>query len=358
MHKQKGQALIQTLGLVLSSLMVGVFAVDTGFYFAVQQGMRNAADAAALGAVSELFKNTSPTANDKMAAAVAMAKTLASNNMSNELDTTDVEFGYVDPITGAYDDDTFLQPSPNQAFVPTGGFNAVRVTVKAGEGEANKPVSAILSALLGFKDFNARAQAVAIYGGGVQSAGGLRPVYMCQTAWEKAKELYGDPTIPEITFYGDTLRVGTTNINQADSCGAMGPGNWGLSDFANGGGAPGNDTVRDWFTHGYNGQVNVGTDYEVQTGTPISTYDDALNTLSTNQTVIKIPLYDQTSGGGSNEIFRVSQIASFVITGYKTNGNQSQRYIRGYFKKTTCTDQCSLGNNVLSGGVTKLRLVH
>jgi hypothetical protein len=359
MHSfKKGQAIIQTVGLLFFTLFTGAFAIDAGLYFYVHQGMQNAADAAALAGAMELFEDVAPNITTRFADARAAARSLSVVNRSTQIADADIDFGYVDPITGVFAQGSFNSPTNNPAFAATGGYNAVRVIPKAVTGEANNPVPSIFAKVLGFNSFTTKAKAVAIYGGGVYSASGLRPVYMCQTAWDQATALYGDPTTPEITFYGDTLRVGTNTINQANSCGSLGPGNWGLADLNNQGGVPGVNTVRDWFTNGYNGQVFTGTNYESETGTPIHTFDDALTTLQNNGTVISIPLYDATSGVGANEEYHVSQIASFVITGFQTTGNQSQRYIKGYFRRTVCSSGCSLGNSTRAGGVTTLRLVN
>lgn len=356
--KAKGQALIQTLGLVLSTAMIGGLAVDTGFYYAETQTLRSAADASALGAVAELFKSTNPDLQGRFGEARTEAQALALQNTNRALNAADIEFGYVNPLTGAYDASTFTTPTNNAVFSTTGGYNAVRVTAKAANGQANAAIPAVFTTLLGRQNYNAAASAVAIYGGGASGASGLRPVYLCQTAWDYAKQHYGDPTVPQITFYGATLQVGNTTLNQASSCGAMGPGNWGLADFDRNNGAPGNATVSAWWANGYSGFVNTGEDYEVQPGNPIQTYTSTFNTLKNNGTVIQVPLYSTTSGNGSNALFRVSQIASFVITDYKTTGAQSQRYIRGYFRRSLCTSDCTMGSNLTSGDVTRIRLVH
>jgi len=356
--KARGQALIQTLGLVLSTAMIGGLAIDTGFYYAETQTLRSAADAAALAAVAELFKSTNPDLQSRFTESRTEAQSLALQNTNRVLNAADMEFGYVDPTTGAYNANTFTTPSTNPVFATTGGFNAVRVNARAANGQANSPIPAVFTTLLGRQSFNAAASAVAIYGGGVSGASGLRPVYLCQAAWDYAKAQYGDATVPEITFYGTTLRVGNTNISQSDSCGEMGPGNWGLADFDRESGAPGNSTVAEWWANGYNGMVHIGEDYEVQTGTPIHTYNTTFGQLKNAQTIIQVPLYDNTEDNGSNALFHVSQIASFVITDYKTTGPESQRYIRGHFKKTLCTSKCTQGTTLLSGDVTKIRLIH
>lgn len=358
MMRQRGQGAIQALGLVFVTLFTGAFAIDSALYFTAHRGMQNAADAAALAAIQELFKQPSTVSlESRFAAARNSAKSLAQSNMGNNLNNSDIDFGYVDPITGQYNAASFSTPTNNSAFSPTGGYNAVRVTVRAAAGEANNPIPAIFANYFGINTLDSAAQAVAIWGGGVTSARGLRPIYMCQAAWNKAQELFGDPTIPEITFYGDTLRVGNTNVNQADSCGNMTPGNWGLADLSNSGGAPGSSEVRSWFGSGYPGHVHVNQNYQPQTGTSLHSYESELNNLVNSQAVITIPLYDSTYGTGDNTTFHISQIAAFVVTDYKTTGNQSQRYLKGYFRKMVCTSNCQLGNQVQSGQVTKLRLI-
>lgn len=354
--RQRGQAVIQTIGLMFVTLMVGAFAVDAGLYFFVHRAEQNAADAAALAAVNEFYRTSTNNLSTRQSAALTAAQNLASQNYNQQLNSTDVEFGYVDPISGNYNSANFLTTSTDPAFAHTGGYNAVRVTVKAGAGQANNPIPGLFANYLGMSNFQSQAQAVAIWGGGVQSASGLRPIYMCQAGWDKAEALFGDPTIPEITFYGDTLNVGGVNVNASNSCGNLGPGNWGLADLDNGNGAPGASQVNDWFANGYNGQVSVGQWYESQPGNSIHSYHSALNQLKTSQTVITIPLYNQTTGNGSTAKYQVSRIAAFVITDFQTTGKN--RWIKGYFKKITCHANCTLGGQVQGGGLTKLRLVH
>lgn len=357
-HKQKGQAMIQTLGLMIATVMIGALAIDTGFYYANTQSMRCAADAAALSSAAELFKNGATGLQSRLDAARASGQAIANQNANMAVNVSDMEFGFVDPLTGHYDAQSFTTPTTNSVFSITGGYNAIRVRVQAADGQANTPIPALFSTILGNQNYDAAVDAVAIYGGGVSGASGLRPVYLCQTAWDYAKQTYGDPTLPQITFYGNTLQVGNTSLSQAQTCGAMGPGNWGLADFDRNSGAPGNSTVSDWWDNGYSGTVNVGEDYEVQPGNPIQTYTSTFNTLKNEGTVIQVPLYSSTTGNGSNARFHVSQIASFVITDYKTTGPQAQRYIRGYFRRSLCTSDCTMGSTLLSGDVTRIRLVH
>lgn len=356
--RKPGQAVLQPLGLIFSTLLVGAFSVDTAFYFTMHQGMQNAADAAALAGVQEFFKSNS-SLSEREWAVLDAAATLSEENMSNQLNASDVELGFVDPISGVYDSSTFKTPSMDEAFASSGGYNAVRVVVKAKPGQANSPIPAIFARYLGFEDFTSQAQSVAIYGGGVYTAIGLRPIYLCQAAWDTAASVYGDVTAPEITFYGDSIRVGSTTLNAEESCGEMGPGNWGLADFTNNGGAPGQSDVQSWFAKGYPGRVSIDETYQSQPGSQLPSYGNELEMLRANQTVIHIPLYRRTGHGGSLAQFEVSQIAAFVITGYKNTGNNHNRSITGYFKKTVCSSGCSLSTSTIyGGGTTKLKLIH
>ncbi len=351
---QRGQAVIQTVGLLFVTLFVGALAIDTGFYFARHQGMRNASEAAALAATSELFRTQASSISLRQSAARNAARTLSQQNMNNQLNDADIEFGYVNP-QGSYNASTFLTPTSNKAFAATGGYNAVRVTVRAAQGQANSAVPTLFAKLFGINSVNAAARTVAIYGGAASSVGGLRPVYMCQAAWDYAQNNFGDATIPVVRFYGETLMVNGNTVNAANSCGNLGPGNWGLADLDNGNGAVGASTVRNWFANGYDGQVIVGQWYDAQPGNSINAYSSELSALQNAGTVITIPLYSQTRGNGSNAEYRVSSIAGFVITNFQSTG--SNRFIEGYFRRALCHN-CTLGNPPISGALTRIRMVN
>lgn len=356
--RKRGQAVIQTIGLLFMTMFTGAFAIDAGLYFTMHRGMQNAADAAALAAASELYRyaagSTSEDISLRLASSRSAAQDLSNDNMNYELDTADIEFGYVDPTTKDYNADTFTDPTTNTEFSATGGYNAVRTTVKAAEGEANGPISTVFSKLLGINDVDSYAQAVAIYGGGINSSGGLRPIYMCETAFDMATSNYGDPSTPEVTFYGDTLEVDGTSVDAASSCGNLGPGNWGLADFDGGGG--GAQQFNDVLLNGWNGTVTLGDSYGPKPGNALNSSDPELTTLRDNGTIISVPLYSETTGNGNNATFKVSKIVGFKITDFKTNGNNT--YITGHFQKAICHSNCALGSTFPGGGNTKLFMVH
>jgi Flp pilus assembly protein TadG len=190
-------SLAMTSGLLITTLMVGSVAIDTGVYFSEQKNMQNAADAAALAGTMQLFRSDSTTPSGKQDDAMDAAIEVATDN-GYTLDRGNINFGYSDP-TGSYNANTFN--TANNNYTSTGGYNAVRVILRRGDGESNAPISTFLSQTFGHDGMASAANATAIYGGAIQSASGLRPVYLCQGVYDKAKELYGDPTLADITLY-------------------------------------------------------------------------------------------------------------------------------------------------------------
>ena len=373
-RSSKGSAgLPMTLGLLFSTVMVGSIAVDTGVYFAEQKNMQNAADAAALAGSMELFRSTSTDPDDKQDDAMDAAVDVAEEN-GYVLDTSDIHFGYSDP-NGSYDAGGFGTGNPN--YSSTGGFNSVQVILRRGDGDSNAPITTFLSQTFGRDGMPSTSHATGIYGGAIDSASGLRPVYLCQGVYDKAVELYGDPTSVDIILYDSAngnngggngnnnnggesdsnVTIGNQELPADETCGDMPPGSFGFSDFSNSNGSPGVPTVRDWWENGYDDPVYVGNSYEPQPGNQLHAYNSEIDTLIDNGTVLMIPLYDSTSGNGSNALFHLSGIVPFVITDSQTTGNP--KTLTGRFTKTVCRSGCQTASAPNEGyGVTKLRLIH
>ncbi len=355
-NQKPGQGVIQALGLLFLLCFVGGLAVDAGLYYFMHTGEQNAADSAALAAVTQLYKSNATSLSGKESDATTSAQTYSQDNEKNNVGTSDVEFGYVNPTTG----DTSQFSSPDATNFPlTSGYNAVKVTVNAGQNQANSQIPSVFGQFLGVSGFNSRAQAIAIYGGGVSSISGVRPIYMCVGAWNEAIQEFSDPTIPQVT-YGpssvtetDGTNTYTVNSGDTNSCGNLPPGNWGFADFDGGGG--GTPQVADELTNGYSGTVSVGSSYGPKPGNIMNSgpVRSALDGLVTNQTVITFPLYDTASGNGKNAQFHIVGFAGFVITSYDRKSSS----ITGYFKKVMCTQGCTMGSSVTPGGVTNVRLV-
>jgi hypothetical protein len=132
-------------------LGVAALAVDTGLMFSAKQELRNAADAAALAAVSQLGATDDPTGT-----AATEAATFAALNkiagLSADLNTdTGVVFGHA-VMDGAKFD--FL---PEQT-----PYDAVRVTIRRDATVSDGPVSLLFAKAFGMDGANLRASATAM----------------------------------------------------------------------------------------------------------------------------------------------------------------------------------------------------
>lgn len=162
----------------------------------------------------------------------------------------------------------------------------------------------------------------------------------------------GVPENNTVRIYGDHVEVDGVQ-NQA-GCPAMGSGNWGFADLRNcSPDAVGSSTIRDWFSKGFPGTVNVGECYSSSPGNFISSASGELDKLISDKTLFPLPLYDSWSGGGSNTAVNVSGFVGFRITGYKANGSQASRYIEGKFYRFACKEGCNTsGSNGAGAGTT------
>ncbi len=382
-----GMSMILTVIIIMVGLMVSAIAVDISMAYAGHAHLQSAADAAALAGAQELNHSDGADGGQVRADARVQANSLIGeyNSANNPvaIDTNnDITFGYIDPEGGVYDEDNFDSPSadPNYAF--TGGYNAVHVRVRRTDDSPAGAFPTLMANLFGIDDMNIQAEAVAMMDNSMNVVtGGLRPLYGCLAQYDAAVAT-GNLEGQTARLYGDHHSL---NGNQVAGCGDHPSGNWGFADLRDDtSGAPGNSTLGDWFENGYtDSEVVVGGTYSTQPGNSISSSNvkTALQALIDNQTVISIPLVNwdessngsNTSGGngkgkgkgngggsGSNVSVEVQAFTGFVITNMKTNGNQSSRYIEGYFTSAECSGSCNGGGSGSSqgGGLFKLRLLN
>ena len=356
----RGSNIVLFIGVFLSILLASVMAIDLSYYYAAQNEMQTAADAAALAATQRLFENKEPASN--FSAREDDVRQVASDlNGSNlpgsTLETEDVELGFIDPATMAYDPSNFSDPNTSSDYDLTGGYNAVRVIVKRTE-DSNGPLPTIMANLLGIPSMDAVANSTAIMNQNIASIndGGLRPVYACEAQVNQAFA-DGNPSNNVARIYGQQFYLdGATAIS---GCPTPGSGNWGFADFTEcTQGAIGNSTMTDWFTNGYPGVVNAGQCYSTQPGNALSSngVETALDNLIANQTVIALPVISTFNGNGSNTSVMVNSFTGFVITGYDAQAPADSRYIEGYFTRMVCTTGCTNGSNAPSAGAITLRL--
>lgn len=356
----KGVWSIQLLGLMVISLMFSAIAIDFAYYFAAQNQLQSATDASTLAATDQLYRSDAPDPADRRSDARSSAKDYISRNLpALTLDPGDVTFGFVDPKTKKYDPDTYKTISNDPAYALTAGYNSVRVRLKRTADATNGPLGTVMAKMLGKNTMETGAFSVALLDRGIASvSSGLRPIYACQAQVDTALK-DGVAENNAIRVYGDHMEV--DGVGNIAGCPKPGSGNWGFADLRNcDPDAPGANNTADWFDSGFPGTVYSNQCYSTQSGNFLvnNGVENALDKLIANKTVITIPVYNTYSGGGSNTNVGVSGFVGFVITGYRSNGSASGRYIDGYFTKTVCRNECTTSNDGSGTGglMVKIRL--
>ncbi len=360
-QKARGAQVIQFLGLMLLTLMASALAIDFGWYFGAQNALQTGADAAALAATDTLYRSTALDPSDRMDEAEMTAQDALEENLPDHvLESGDVAFGYINPVTKEYDPASFSTPTNDPNYSLTGGYNAVRVAVRRSDESINGQLPTIMANMFGVNQMSTQAYSIALIDNTVDEItdGGLRPFYACQ-GLVNAALTDGNISNNTIRIYGDNQTVDGTA--PSSNCPAPGSGNWGFADLRDcHSGSVGTSTFGDWILNGYPGTVSAGECYSTKPGNAITSahVENALDTLIANHTIITLPLYDSWNGSGSNTSVNVSGFVGFVVTGYKSNGSASSRYIQGYFTKAVCTGGCRAngGSGTTGGSVVKLRL--
>lgn len=364
-QKSSGQSVILIIGVMVVGMMVSALAIDMSFMYAEQTMLQSAADAGALAGIHQLIRSGESDPDDAQEAAIAEAAdvvseySIGSNTVALDAGT-DVILGYVDPENPVYDSATFSDGTDDSNYSFTGGYNAVAVIVRRTEGSPGGTIPTLMANLFGVTEMSTQASAVAMADSAVSTFGeGLRPLYAC-TAQYNAAAADGNPANNVARLYGTNHSLDGAQVG---GCPANPSGNWGFADFRDSSpGAPGNSTLTRWFEDGWGGvegEDPVVSDayYSTQPGNSISSsgVKNAIQTLIDNQTVITVPLIDSVTGGGSNTKAHVTGFAGFVITNFKSNGNQASRFIEGYFTPAVCSSECTAGGS--GGGEFKLRLI-
>jgi hypothetical protein len=343
-------------------VMISALAIDFGFYYASQNQLQTSTDASALAAAAELYRSDSPDPTERQDEAALMAEDYVQKNQPNlTLDSDDITFGFIDPLTKKYEPASFETVSNDPAYALTGGMNAARIRLMQGGGGSNGPLQTIMAKTLGIDTMSTGAFSLAFLDRGIATINsGLRPVYACEAQVTKAIE-DGIAENNVIRIYGDRMEV--DGVGNLPGCPAPGSGNWGFADLRNcDPDAPSAHTTAEWFDKGYEGTVQSNECYSTQSGNFLTNgnVQNALDTLIANKTIITIPVYDAYSGGGSNTNVNISGFVGFVITGYEANTAAANRNIQGYFTKTVCGHECTTSNDGSGSGglVVKLRLAY
>jgi hypothetical protein len=276
LNGRRGQVIVLFCGAFMLLCLACALATDVGHLVMWRTQLQNAADAAALAAVMELWDQRADGANENGARAAALqdATSIAQTNAPGS--RVEVVFGDWDgtqviPLTDSYSADGVVVRAIRDADAPGG------------------PVETFIASLLGLHTVEAQARAVARF----------RPKRLIP--FSIYEPLIGGPGDP-LTLYDDNLVT---------------PGVFGLLDF-NGGENATSDQVL-WTTEGYQGPLNIdpvtgGIIIEGNTG-----WVDALSTpvsehIEAGDTVVAC-VYDSVSGTGANTIFGIVGFVELVLTG-------------------------------------------
>lgn len=151
---RRRRATVMTQGLIFGSLVgmgVMALAVDTGLMFNAKQELRNAADAAALAAASQLGSTQDPTALAQAEAAAFASANEVAGTPTTINTQTDVIFGHA-VLNG-----TKYNFQPNQT-----PYDAVQVIVRRDPTAADGPVSLLFGKAVGVDTANLQATATAM----------------------------------------------------------------------------------------------------------------------------------------------------------------------------------------------------
>jgi Flp pilus assembly protein TadG len=353
--------LIQVVGLMLITMMVSALAIDFGFYFAEQNRLQTAADAAALAAVTELYRSMSLDASDRLKdARYAAMDYVKYNDTDLRLAADDVKFGFINPGNKTYNPAGFTSTGFYPEFVLTSGYNGVYVQVDRTKHGTNLPLKTIMANMFGISSMDTSAFAVALVDQTVHAInnGGVRPIYICEAQVKKAME---DGILDNniVRVFEDHVEV--DGIINLEGCPPPRFGNWGFADFSNGGIADSNPSSL--FSNGYSGMVQADNLYSTRAGDIIGTIAPQLDTLIAQKTVFPVALYNNWTQDSGRTQVKVSGFVGFQVTGYQAENLEGQRYsnhyIEGHFSRYVCNNGCQsqmYRSPTISGSVVKLRL--
>jgi Flp pilus assembly protein TadG len=273
---------IAVIAVLMLTALVGMAAlvVDIGRLYVVRSELQNAADAGALAGVVELV-------------------------LSGTADAQTMAVAYATQSTQYH----LTQPIPGSGAVAVSFPASDRLRVKVGP----ITVPTMFAGVLGIGTADVSAVAVAkmsnlIIGTG---PGNLLPFGVRRSDVDPDDDGNYD--------------IGSTIEFPLDP---EGPGNFGLLDFN--GGSNSNADTENWIEYGYDdvfvipegtGFINV----EGDTGIAGNSLRDVLNSRIGD--LVLLPVFDQVTGVGGNETFRVVDFVGGIIQGFELDGPQSERHI-------------------------------
>lgn len=260
---QKGITLVLISMVLLILLGVAAFGIDLNHQVLNKTRLQNAVDAAALAGAVAADEN-----GDVVAAAAVATATL--NNISASDGNSELTFDNSNTsVTFSLDRATFVDAASFTA--PTGAYDVyVRVAV------TDIGLTQFLSGLFGINK-NISASALAGRSAGFVQSCNLTPIAMCGEPTGSAEDAWGykpanyDPNVDTDPSMIHELKVGDQNNTD------MGPGNFQLLDFGQGGGNSGAALVRDALSGAYNGCAAIGDTVTTKPGNSAGPVAQGLN---------------------------------------------------------------------------------
>ncbi|ELV8768899.1 hypothetical protein QNE60_000164 [Vibrio harveyi] len=260
---QKGITLVLISMVLLILLGVAAFGIDLNHQVLNKTRLQNAVDAAALAGAVAADEN-----GDVVAAAAVATATL--NNISASDGNSELTFDNSNTsVTFSLDRATFVDAASFTA--PTGAYDVyVRVAV------TDIGLTQFLSGLFGINK-NISASALAGRSAGFVQSCNLTPIAMCGEPTGSAEDAWGykpanyDPNVDTDPSLVHELKVGDQNNTD------MGPGNFQLLDFGQGGGNSGAALVRDALSGAYNGCAAIGDTVTTKPGNSAGPVAQGLN---------------------------------------------------------------------------------
>jgi Flp pilus assembly protein TadG len=271
--EQSGQVMVlAAVGMVAVCGMAG-FAIDVGVWFQAHRKQQSIADATALAAASDLPASTSQASTDA---------TVYAGKNGGAVNTINYSTTYL----------------PNDTVTVT----------------AQETVPAFFLKVIGFNSTTVKATSVA-RAETVQSPYGAAPFAVINTQ-------------PQLVGAGCPC-FGAANTTTLDETKGAGPGAFQLINIDGSTGGTSPDTLASWITNGCGCTESA----------PLWLYSDAGAKFNPSQVqaamdsavgrTLLFPVYDQTTGTGSNLRYHVIGWAGFHITAWSAKGTQA--LISGYF---------------------------
>ena len=276
LRAQRGQVMALTaVGIVGICGMAG-FAIDVGSWYQKHRAQQAIADAAALAAAADLPTSTSQATTDAQ-----------SNAAKNGVSSGGLSVAYTTTYT------------TNDTVTVQASSTAPSYFLKAlGIGSANVRATATATAMpLG-----------AAYGAGPFAVSSTQP------------QLSG----PGCPCYG---------VDTTLTVGLVGPGGFEIVNIDGSSGGSGQSILADWILKGCSCTMATNTWLYSDTGAKFNSSEVKAAMDQQIGNILLFPVYDQTSGGGSNMQYHVLAFVGFKITGYKFNGSSGT--ITGSFQKVT-----------------------